>query len=46
MRRVAAGHGAKLRQLVPVLRQLLTEGCVTQESLLDRCCTLLCCTVL
>ena len=38
VRRVAAGHGAKLRQLVPVLRQLLTEGCVTQESLLDRYC--------
>ena len=51
VRRVAAGHGAKLRQLVPVLRQLLTEGCVTQESLLDRCrtvhyCTLLYCTLL
>ena len=46
VRRVAAGHGAKLRQLVPVLRQLLTEGCVTQESLLDRCCTVLYITVL
>ena len=35
VKRVAEYHGGKLRSLMPGLRELLTEGCITGETLLD-----------
>ena len=35
IKKLAVYHGNKLRSLIPSLKELLTEGCVTQETLLD-----------
>ena len=35
IKKLAVYHGHKLRSLIPSLKELLTEGCVTQETLLD-----------
>ena len=35
VKKIAGRHGQLMRSLIPKLEQLLTEGTITQESLLD-----------
>ena len=35
VKKIASYHGNRLRQLIPGLKEMLTEGHITQETLLD-----------